>query len=295
MNNHTPPPMPADPSSGANDPHYTDTSSNSPTISMAQGNGKPKVFKALGWGFKSTFAQPVWIGFTFLIGFILLLLMGGAFLIAFLPTINWISQNPDADASMMPTEVANPSFWLYYIVASLCIAVFTVVYISAALKSVNGQHITFGEFFRPRKALWTFIMVFVGSLVFMFTYDAAFSASTTQQSYGDAGITTSLAAESSIGGELFFILIITFATPLFILIPYVWQDTELSFFEGIKRGFTAGARNYLPLLGFYLLFGLITSVAVLPFGLGMIIVAPAQALATAFFYRQATGGIHPQT
>lgn len=334
MNDRTPPPMPPYPSWGDNDPNqangngygngygngqgnpygngyghaqgnaygngfgnaqgnaYGNGYGNSPTTPMVQGTGKPKVFDAFGWGLKTTFKQPSWMGFTFLAGFILMILMSGAFLVAFVPMFKWLSENPDTDLSLMPADIANPSLWPYYIVTSLCIAVFVPLFTSAALKSVDGQQVTFGDFFRPRNALWTFITIFVGYLAFLFVYDAAFS--TTQQGFGDAATTTSLAAESNFTGGFLALPLLALVMPLIILIPSVWQDTGCSFIDGIKTGVTTGARNYLPLLGFYLLFGLISAVAVIPLGLGMIIVAPAQALATAFVYRQATGGIHPQ-
>lgn len=316
MNDHTPPSMPPYPSSGGGNPYQPgglgsadgvpnnypsdnnylgpNDGAYGPNVPMTQGTGKVKIFNALGWGFKSTFERPAWIGFTFLAGFIMLVVIGAALFFAIWPVIGWTIENPEADSSMIPADIAHPNLWLYYIVTSLCIAIFTTLFVSAAVKTVNGQRLSFGDFFRPKNGLWTFITVFVLYMTYSLFEFLTDSTTTVQESSGDVSVTSSLAAESSLP-SLIPMLLLIFLVPLLIFLPYVWQDTGCGFLDGIKTAVAIGGRNYFPLLGYYLLMVLISIVAVIPIGLGMLIVAPAQALATALLYRQALGGMHPQT
>ena len=269
---------------------------------MTRGTGKTHIFKAIEWGFKHTFAQPVWLAFAFVTGFYVVILLVITSVISAFLTDNRLSHDPNIADNTMLTYLSYPSFWLDSIMMPLCVAILTPLYISAALKSANGQRLEFSDFFRPRRALWTFAPVFVAYLPSKCISNLSTIAYSAQVNYGEATITTPQDTLKIFDGELVFMAVLavvmaafTFTSPFFILIPYAWQDTDCSFFEGITQGFALGTRNYLPLLGFSILCGSLVATAMIPLGLGMIIVFPAQILATAFLYRQVTGGIHPQT
>ncbi len=84
------------------------------------------------------------------------------------------------------------------------------------------------------------------------------------------------------------------AYPLYCLITYPAVEGRTGFGGAFVLGFKAGARNYLPLLGFIIL----TTVMLVVGGLvtltiGFIVLLPVNLLAATCVYRQATGGRIP--
>ncbi|MDY3127915.1 MAG: hypothetical protein SOW59_07285 [Corynebacterium sp.] len=90
------------------------------------------------------------------------------------------------------------------------------------------------------------------------------------------------------------IVVTLLINPLLQLMPWVAADGRGGFVDSIKAGFSAGLRNYLPLIGFNILFGIIVFFGgLLTLGLGLFILMPASILANAHLYRQAVGGPVP--
>ena len=82
-------------------------------------------------------------------------------------------------------------------------------------------------------------------------------------------------------------------SPLITMPAFFAADNNGSFGDAVKQGFSAGARNYLPLLGLSFALGVMSIVGTLLALLGLIIVAPVSALAYAHAYRQISGGPVP--
>lgn len=88
-------------------------------------------------------------------------------------------------------------------------------------------------------------------------------------------------------------LVMFFVGPFFIFQPWYAADNAADFGGSMREGFAAGSRNYGQLLLFSLISFAVTIVGALLFGLGLIVVAPASILASAYAYRQVSGGPVP--
>ena len=82
--------------------------------------------------------------------------------------------------------------------------------------------------------------------------------------------------------------------PFFMFQAWYAADNNGSFGHAISAGFKAGASNYLKLLGFAVLAGLINLVGAALFFVGLIVTLPGTMLAAAHAYRQISGGPVPK-
>lgn len=82
--------------------------------------------------------------------------------------------------------------------------------------------------------------------------------------------------------------------PFFMFQAWYAADNNGSFGNAISAGFKAGASNYLKILGFVVLAGLINIVGAALFFVGLIVTMPGTMLAAAHAYRQISGGPVPK-
>ena len=82
--------------------------------------------------------------------------------------------------------------------------------------------------------------------------------------------------------------------PFFTFQAWYAADNNGSFGNAISAGFKAGASNYLKILGFVVLAGLINLVGAALFFVGLIVTMPGTMLAAAHAYRQISGGPVPK-
>ena len=82
--------------------------------------------------------------------------------------------------------------------------------------------------------------------------------------------------------------------PFFTFQAWYAADNNGSFGNAISAGFKAGASNYLKILGFVVLAGLINLVGAALFFVGLIVTLPGTMLAVAHAYRQVSGGPVPK-
>ena len=82
--------------------------------------------------------------------------------------------------------------------------------------------------------------------------------------------------------------------PFFTFQAWYAADNNGSFGNAISGGFKAGASNYLKILGFVVLAGLINLVGAALFFVGLVVTVPGTMLAAAHAYRQISGGPVPK-
>ena len=82
--------------------------------------------------------------------------------------------------------------------------------------------------------------------------------------------------------------------PFFTFQAWYAADNNGSFGNAISAGFKAGASNYLKILGFVVLAGLINLVGAALFFVGLVVTLPGTMLAVAHAYRQISGGPVPK-
>ncbi|WP_293832297.1 hypothetical protein [uncultured Corynebacterium sp.] len=82
--------------------------------------------------------------------------------------------------------------------------------------------------------------------------------------------------------------------PFFMFQAWYAADNNGSFGNAISAGFKAGASNYLKILGFVVVAGLINIVGAALFFVGLIVTMPGTMLAAAHAYRQISGGPVPK-
>ncbi|MEZ2121435.1 hypothetical protein [Corynebacterium sp. CCM 9203] len=237
---------------------------------MVQGDGKVRVMESVGYGFRTVFASPLaWIVTTLVVGILSVVIFGAGFAAMF--------SQMSADGAFNPETGATPDTDSYnfnpiiLILFTLIMIVVQVMFATAALKAADGKKITFTDFFGGPN--------FVKALVFVLIVDIITSA----VPYLLPGVL-----------QIFVNIALIFVGPLYMLMYLFVLDRGASFGDAARQGFQAGTRNYLPLLGFSILWGLILIVSAIPLGLGMLITGPAYITALAYVYRQASGGVYPE-
>ncbi|MBV7292478.1 hypothetical protein JIM95_007285 [Corynebacterium sp. CCM 8835] len=271
------------PGYGANDPYGTAGYAGAAPYGaggrrMVQGDGKVRVLDSVGYGFRTVFASPgPWIVSSLIVG----ILSIAAFTIGLFMMMSSLPEGGTFDPENPATAGAftfNIGFLILFI---LILVAAQVLFASAALKAADGKKVTFSDFFdNPNlgKALLFLLIVNILTSWVPYIIPDMYNSDTT--------------------GGLIVQMIINLAVlligPLFMLMFLFVLDQGASFGDAATRGFQAGTRNYLPLLGFSLLWGLILGIAALILGLGLLIASPAYAAALAYVYRQASGGIYPE-
>ncbi|MCT1499362.1 hypothetical protein EKI51_08115 [Corynebacterium sanguinis] len=240
-----------------------------------KGTGKMNALEAWGYGFRQTFNNwQNWI----LIGLLLVLL-------------------PSLASGLIP--------FVGFLFGLAMIFLYPFLY-SFALAQTLSKHWKFNGMKAPTYGATLGMSVLVGFIVFMialvFIVISAMifggSVLATLSALDPVQLENDPLALLPILGALFGVFAVTsllmlFITPFFMLQIWYAADNAGSFGDAFSEGFSAGARNYLQLLLFNLISGLLVIPVVITFGLGALIVVPATYLATAYAYRQASGGPVP--
>lgn len=241
-----------------------------------RGTGKLNPVEAWGFGLKATFANwQVWIGF----GLFAVVVLGGL-------------------------SVAVP--FLGNLLSIALVFLYPVLY-SFALMSTLAKRWSFDGLKAPRYGLTLGVMVVVGliaiavGLVVLGISFALFggtlmdAAETIDPATMDEGDLEDMKPLMLAILKVFSLstLIMLLFSPFFVFAPWYAADSAEGFGGSLKQGFSAGARNYLQLILFQVLSFLITIVGALLLGIGLVVVVPASILATAYAYRQVSGGPVP--
>lgn len=239
-----------------------------------KGNGKLNVLEAIGWGVKATFSNgKLWIPLG--IAYALLALAG-----QFLPGFGAVLSA----------------------VGSLLLAPWMA---GVALQQTLTKRLTYNEAKAPAygktigmAALLGFILtVVVTVLMFVFAFGAL--STIDPSTLPDTGENVTAEEMWTIIRPILGALGVTFlvgllASPFFTFQMWYAADNNGSFGHALGAGFKAGASNYLKILGFVVLIGLLNMVGAALFFIGMIVTLPAAMLSAAHAYRQISGGPVPK-
>lgn len=159
--------------------------------------------------------------------------------------------------------------------------------LTGALVQVSKDRVSLGDFFRDVAYLKVLAVSIIQGLVYLVI----------------AVVVALLAATIFIATNPPMAVIISVAVLLFLAVMLInpffsfwsWYAADGNGIgESISQGFKAGKRNYLQVLLFATLGGLVVAIgAFITLGLGALILAPAMYLSMAHIYRQASGGELP--
>ena len=237
---------------------------------LVQGDGKVRAMESISYGFRTVFASPLaWIVSTLVVGIVSALVFG----LTLATMLSRMSADgafdPETGTTPDPNDYQmNPLLMVFFLVVMV---IAQVMFANAALKAADGRRITFGDFFGgPNFGRAIGFVLIVNLIVSVLPY--------LLPGWGQAVMN----------------IVLIFVGPLYMLMYLYVLDRGASFGDAAKRGFEAGTRNYLSLLGFSIVWGLIILISAIPLGLGMLITMPAYMAALAYIYRQASGGIYPE-
>jgi putative membrane protein len=230
----------------------------------ANGTGKLDFGGAISFGFKAVFQQPgFWIGMTLLMWVLITLI--GIIVAIITPGSVYDVSNPDAAPTVGSTLQKN--------IPSVIGGVLSVFGINAGLKYIDKGSVSVSEAFQNPQFGVVFAIQIVAGLL---------------------GLGLSLGALSS---PVFLRASVVISIGSFFLAPFLMflypslLDGRGSVTECLSLSIDYGRRNYLILLGFSVVMGLILVAGFLPCGLGLIVVMPALFLMQANAYRQISGGL----
>lgn len=242
---------------------------------LVRGDGRVDIMMAVRFGFKSVFSNALlWILGTVIFFFAVLALS---------IIIGLVTTDPQNVSEVtVAADIAN-------FLVSLVSLAFSVVLYTGALKQVDKPKIGLRDF-REGLNFWpTF-----GVLAVIGVVAAVISGILAAVMVGPILLTGDAPTETAImgmlGGLLLMFLVVLLVTPLYTYMPWYAADRREGFLGSIKHGFRDGARNYLKLLAYHVVAGLLMMIAVvITLGLAFIILAPAGLIISAHIYRQIAG------
>ncbi|MCX7541320.1 hypothetical protein OS128_00100 [Corynebacterium sp. P5848] len=247
---------------------------------LVRGDGKVRTVESISYGFRTVFASPAaWIVGSLVVGVI----CTAVFTVGTFMTMSTMAASGAFDPETTTTSPSaaggfNPLAMILFVLLMVAVQ---VTFAAAALRAADGAKITFGDFFSNPNLGKTIIFALIVNLV---TGGIPYLI---PMLYGsDTGIALMV--------QMLINLALLFLAPLYMLMYLFVLDQGASFGDAVNRGFQVGSRNYLSLLGFSLLWGLIIVVSAIPLGLGLLITMPAYMAALAYVFRQASGGIYPE-
>lgn len=256
---------------------------NAPGPNITRGTGVPMIFESVRYGFAAAFAKPAFwllLGFAMCFGAIALGVIVGS-----VAGLGAVISAPDLTD---PTTVIQPNIFLNLVLnlISSIVGLVIGIYLShTALRSLSGQEVSVSAMFQNvnfRPAFLVGLVQVAISLVVMTIPDVFNDSATASDPYSVNG--------PFLVAQMVIALAAILITPLTVFWTYTALDGNNDVGACIREGFQLGARNYVKVLLFNFLIGLIALVALLPCGLGMIVWIPASLLATAHMFRQLSGG-----
>ncbi|MGP6172998.1 hypothetical protein [Corynebacterium sp. A21] len=242
---------------------------------LVRGDGRVDIMMAVRFGFKSVFSNAlIWILGTVIFFFLL---------VAISSVISLATVDPNNISGATVTgDIAN------FLVSAVSI-VFSVLLYTGALKQVDKPKIKLRDFWEELNFWPTFgVLVIIGVVAGL--VGGILVALTIAPTLMSGEVPGGAEVIGMILGMLVLFLVILLVTPLYSYMAWYAADRREGFLGSIKHGFRDGARNYLKLLAYNVIAGLLMFVgAIVTLGLAIIILAPASLLISAHIYRQIAG------
>ncbi|MCG7273113.1 hypothetical protein MHJ82_02005 [Corynebacterium afermentans] len=239
-----------------------------------KGNGKLEIIEALTWGVKAVFANaklwiPLGVVYTvltllgqFLPGVGSMISMIG--MLAFVPWMVGVVLQQTLVKQLTYSDAKAPAYGktlgvaaLLGVVAGIVSTILLMVLAFGALTSIDPATLPDNPDNVSPEEMWNLVRPILGAL-----------------------------AVTGVIGLL--------VMPFFTFQAWYAADNNGSFGNAISGGFRAGASNYLKILGFVVLAGLINLVGAALFFVGLVVTVPGTMLAAAHAYRQISGGPVPK-
>ena len=239
-----------------------------------KGNGKLEIIEALTWGVKAVFANaklwiPLGVVYTvltllgqFLPGVGSMISMIG--MLAFVPWMVGVVLQQTLVKQLAYNDAKAPAYGktlgvaaLLGVVAGIVSTILLMVLAFGALTSIDPATLPDNPDNVAPEEMWNLVRPILGAL-----------------------------AVTGVIGLL--------VMPFFTFQAWYAADNNGSFGNAISGGFRAGASNYLKILGFVVLAGLINLVGAALFFVGLVVTVPGTMLAAAHAYRQISGGPVPK-
>lgn len=251
------------------------------------GDGKVRPMEAVSWAFGQTFRNwQVWILGALALGVAVFALSIG---------MDVAFGGPSADLAYQ----AGFGYQAAQAVMGLILGVLSIFIYHGALRQVDKEKMGFGDFtgnvnFWSAFGVFVVIQVISGiilSLVIGPILMGGNEIANMQMATQDEALATLSRLFAGLMIVLFLALLVA---PLTMFMVWFAVDRRAGFGGAFGAGLRAGARNYLPLLLFTFVSGVAAMVlAMVTFGLAMIVIGPALLLAQAHLYRQAAQGPLP--
>ena len=254
-----------------------------------QTNGQLQIFSAIGFGFKRTFSNgKLW-------------LLGALAFLALSVVLGFIAGAFNAPVS------TNGSMQIGADIASNIVGLLTLLLMPFLYRLATHEVDTratgwssIGKDVHYWPAIAITVILWLISLVITFLFiDQAFNDFIAQvEAAGTDEQAVINAVNENVGSLLGLSALLLFGTllltPLYQLMVWYAADGRAGFGQAIVQRFKAGASNYLRLLGFNVVMGIIMFFIIMAtFGIGTIIALPVYLLAQAHAYRQIAGGPVP--
>ncbi|WCZ35516.1 MULTISPECIES: hypothetical protein [Corynebacterium] len=239
-----------------------------------KGNGKLEIIEALTWGVKAVFANaklwiPLGVVYTvltllgqFLPGVGSMISMIG--MLAFVPWMVGVVLQQTLVKQLTYNDAKAPAYGktlgvaaLLGVVAGIVSTILLMVLAFGALTSIDPATLPDNPDNVAPEEMWNLVRPILGAL-----------------------------AVTGVIGLL--------VMPFFTFQAWYAADNNGSFGNAISGGFRAGASNYLKILGFVVLSGLVNLVGAALFFVGLVVTVPGTMLAAAHAYRQISGGPVPK-
>ena len=239
-----------------------------------KGNGKLEIIEALTWGVKAVFANaklwiPLGVVYTvltllgqFLPGVGSMISMIG--MLAFVPWMVGVVLQQTLVKQLTYSDAKAPAYGktlgvaaLLGVVAGIVSTILLMVLAFGALTSIDPATLPDNPDNVSPEEMWNLVRPILGAL-----------------------------AVTGVIGLL--------VMPFFTFQAWYAADNNGSFGNAISGGFRAGASNYLKILGFVVLSGLVNLVGAALFFVGLVVTVPGTMLAAAHAYRQISGGPVPK-
>lgn len=267
---------------------YQGYGANSPAqgtgIPVEAGTGKVDIMRAVRFGFRTTFSNPlVWIVGTVVLGLAYVLLSGLGGMLAY-------ALDP---AGATSGSGFTPASMLINLISIVLMLVVTLCVIRGALVSLDGQKTRYADFFHPQNVGQSVILLIIlgvfSSLLGMITSTVMLELIQIDEASG------SVAVDPSTLGLVFLCFLVLFLIgPLYAYWVYYTSDGHHTALSAVRTGFKDALRNYPRLLLFSVISGvLMVLIGIVTLFLAFIILVPAMMLANAHIYRQMSGGNIP--
>ncbi|ALC06114.1 hypothetical protein CDES_08610 [Corynebacterium deserti GIMN1.010] len=255
----------------------------SDALPLEAGTGRVDLMRAVRFGFRTTFSNPVvWILGTVMLGIAVVFFSGLSGYLSYI-------LDPEAATSgqvSVTSVVINVLAGIVMLAVSICV-------IRGTLTAVDGHKTRYSDFFHPQNvgqtAILMVILAIVGSIV-----GTIASTLTLDMFIIDETLEAVDVNSSVLGIMAVYLLVLFLISPLYSYWVYYTSDGHHSAASAVKTGFRDALRNYPVLLLFTLVGGVVVSfVGFVTLFFGFVILLPAFSLASAHIYRQMSGGNIP--